>query len=51
MSLVGNVQILKKTMSMFCRTMEQHALKNVYNCLNTNIDTYLETSGGQSFNP
>ncbi len=29
-------------------SMEQHALKNVNNCLNTNIYTYLETSGGQS---
>jgi hypothetical protein len=24
--------------------------KNVNKCLNTNIDTYLETSGGQSYN-
>ncbi len=28
--------------------MEQHALKNVTNCLNTDINSYLETSGGQS---
>ncbi len=28
--------------------MEQHVLKNVNNCLNTNIYSYLETSGGQS---
>jgi hypothetical protein len=28
--------------------MEQHALKNVNNYLNTNIYSYLETSGGQS---
>jgi len=28
--------------------MEQHTLKNVKNCLNTNIYSYLETSGGQS---
>jgi hypothetical protein len=28
----------------------QHALKNVNNCLNTNICSYLETSGGQSSN-
>jgi hypothetical protein len=27
--------------------MEQHALKNVNNCLNTNISSNLETSGGQ----
>jgi hypothetical protein len=30
--------------------MEQHALKNVNNCLNTNIYSYLETSSGQNFN-
>jgi hypothetical protein len=30
--------------------MEQHDLKNVNNCLNTNIYSYLETSGGQSSN-
>jgi hypothetical protein len=30
--------------------MEQHALKNVSNHLNTNIFSYLETSGGQSSN-
>jgi hypothetical protein len=33
------------------KLMEQHALKNVNNCLNTNIYSYLETSGGQSSNP
>ncbi len=31
--------------------MEQHALKNTNNCLNTNIYSYLEASGGQSSNP
>ncbi len=31
--------------------MEQHALKNVNNCLNTNFYVYLEISGGQSSNP
>jgi hypothetical protein len=36
-------------MSMY--TMEQDALKNVNNCLNTNIYTYLEASGGQSSDP
>jgi len=30
--------------------MEQHALKIVDNCLNTNIYCYLETSGGLSSN-
>jgi hypothetical protein len=31
--------------------MEQHTLKNVNNCMNTNIYSYLETSSGQSSNP
>ena len=30
--------------------MEQHALKNVNSCMNTNIYSYLETSGDQSSN-
>jgi hypothetical protein len=30
--------------------MEQRTLKNVSNCLNTNIYSYLETSDGKSFN-
>jgi len=30
--------------------MEQHTFKNVNNCLNTNTYSYLETSGGQSYN-
>ncbi len=30
--------------------MEQLTLKNVSNCLNTNIYSYLETSGGKSSN-
>ncbi len=30
--------------------MEKHALKNGNNCLNTNIYSYFETSGGQSSN-
>jgi hypothetical protein len=28
--------------------MEQQALKNVNSCLNSNLYSYLETSGGQS---
>jgi len=31
--------------------IKQHTLNNVNNCLNTNIYSYLETSGGQSSNP
>ncbi len=30
--------------------MEQYTLKNVNNCLNTNIYSYLETCGGRSSN-
>jgi hypothetical protein len=30
--------------------MERRVLKNVNNCLNTNIYSYLDTSDGQSFN-
>jgi hypothetical protein len=30
--------------------MEQHALKNVDNCLNTNIYSHLETSVGKNYN-
>jgi hypothetical protein len=30
--------------------MEQRILKNANNYLNTNINPYLETSGGQSYN-
>jgi hypothetical protein len=32
------------------KLMEQRAFKNVNNCLNTNIYSALETSGGKSFN-
>jgi hypothetical protein len=31
-------------------TMEQRALRNVNNCLYTNVYSYLETSGGISYN-
>jgi hypothetical protein len=34
-----------------CFIMEQHALKNVNNCLYTNVYSYLETSGGISHHP
>jgi hypothetical protein len=32
-------------------TMEQRCLKNVNNCLYTNVYSYFETSGGISYNP
>ncbi len=28
-------------------SVKQHALKNIYNCLNTKVYSYLETSGDQ----
>ncbi len=33
----------------FQKWMEELALKSVYNSLNTNIYSYLETSGGKSY--
>jgi len=39
------------SMKNFEDIMEQHALKNANNCLNTYIYSYLETAGGQSSNP
>jgi len=30
--------------------MDQYALKDLNNCLNTNIYSYLETSGGKKYN-
>ncbi len=35
----------------FVHLMEQHALKILNNCLYTNVYSYLETSGGISYNP
>jgi hypothetical protein len=31
--------------------MEEHTFKNVNNCLNTKIYSYLETSVGRTYNP
>ncbi len=38
------------TMSKIIVTMEQHALEIINNCFNSNIYSYLETSGSQSSN-
>ncbi len=35
---------------MFDISMEQRAFKNINNCLNIKLYSYLETSGGQSSN-
>jgi hypothetical protein len=51
----GGVQLGERT-NMHCqgvscnRSMEQCALRNVTNCLNTNIYSSLQTSSGQSTN-
>ncbi len=42
--------LIKKDMKSDIDKMEQCTLKNVNNCLNTNIYSYLETSGGKSYN-
>ncbi len=36
---------------MLLEPMEQCAFRNVNNCLYTNVNSYLETSGGISYNP
>jgi hypothetical protein len=36
--------------AIFSHNGEYYAFKNVNNCLNTNIYSYLDTSGGQSSN-
>ena len=48
-----NLRIMRQVSSFrsaVARTVEQHVFKNVSKCLNTNIYSYLETSGGQSSN-
>jgi len=45
-----DLTILKRLIiSSTIQTMEQRTLKNINNCLNTNIYSYVETSGGQSY--
>jgi hypothetical protein len=47
MSLLKGLDIMSLSK---LHVMEQRTLKNVNNCLNTTIHSYLETSGGQSYN-
>jgi hypothetical protein len=42
--------MIEINLATLAKAMEQHALKNVNNCWNTNISLYLETSGGQNSN-
>jgi hypothetical protein len=49
--LVAPHKIPRQVLPLQRHSMEQHAFKNVKNVLNTNNYSYLETSGGQSFNP
>ncbi len=46
-----DVQVVAKLPHPLSKTIKQHAFKNVNSYLNTNIYSYLETSGGQSYNP
>ncbi len=48
-----NIQVVQQCDQIddsYSYTMKQRTLRNVYNCLNTNIYSYLETSGGKSYN-
>ncbi len=49
--LLNKSSCLAPTLEVNKFIMEQHTLKNVSNGLNTNIYSYLKTSGGQSYNP
>jgi hypothetical protein len=42
-----NISVVSRNMWI----MEQRALKNVNSCLYTNVYSYLETSGGISYDP
>jgi hypothetical protein len=45
--LIINLKLLSYILR---KLMEQRTLRNVSNYLNTNIYSYLETSGGQNYN-
>ncbi len=45
---VSSYSVMKILVVKVGTPMEQHALKNVNNCLNTNIYSYLGASGSQS---
>ncbi len=49
-AIVINILVATLIIKQNCLSIEQRALKNVNNCLNTNIYSYLEMSGGQSYN-
>ncbi len=48
--LLQPLTVLMRQTRQMVHAMEQRTLKNVNNCLNNNIYSYLETSGGLSFN-
>ncbi len=54
LQLIMNIHELRKKkvlhLGLNSYLMEQHTSKNVNNCLDTNIYSYLETSNGQSSN-
>jgi hypothetical protein len=49
-SIIRNPVLFVYILISYKSLMVQRALKIVNNCLNTNIYSYLETSGGQSYN-
>ncbi len=49
-TIVSEIWKWKQDPSLVAMAMEQHAFKNVNNCLNANIYSFLDTSGGNSFN-
>ncbi len=46
-----NVLIGATPLQQMASAMEQRALKIVNSCLYTNVNSYLDTSGGVSYNP
>jgi hypothetical protein len=60
MNVINNLQSREKHPTNLCRALrqttkintkiEQHTFKNVNNCMNINIYSYLEMSCGQSYN-
>jgi hypothetical protein len=49
-STIVPLPLVQRPLQVLMGAVEQRALKNVNNCLNTNIYSYLDASGGQSSN-
>jgi hypothetical protein len=50
-TVVANGMIVMFVTAAMTVTMEERIKKNLNNCFNTNIYSYLETFGGQIYNP